>query len=173
MYVLYGVFYISLVFNKQTCRGYIFVYVFQLHILFIVSVCQKAIFLFFRKEFKSMSKTLHYLITMLLILLTFIFIGTTNTTSDIKTERDIDKKNISATTGYIFISEHFEKILVILAGTVSSLILLMFIAREIYKLFRMSETCSSYQFTMVTPVVNTTSDDTTEFLDNSLEHRGI
>ena len=106
-------------------------------------------------------------------MLTFIFIDTTNTTSDIKTERDIDKKNISATTGYIFISEHFEKFLVILAGTVSSLILLMFIAREIYKLFRMSETCSSYQFTMVTPVVNTTSDDTTEFLDNSLEHRGI
>ncbi|XP_078340435.1 uncharacterized protein LOC144627373 isoform X3 [Crassostrea virginica] len=86
---------------------------------------------------------------------------TTNTTSDIKTEREIDKKNISATAGYIFISEHFEKILVILAGTVSSLILMMFIAREIYKLLRMSETCSNYQLTMVTPVVNTTSDDTT------------
>ena len=106
-------------------------------------------------------------------MLTFIFIDTTNTTPDRKTERDTDKKNISATTGYIFISEHFEKILVILAGTVSSLILFMFIAREIYKLFRMSETCSNYQLTMVTPVVNTTSDDTTEFLDNSLEHRGI
>ena len=79
-----------------------------------------------------MSKTLHYLIIMKPILLTFIFIDTTNTTSDIKTERDIDKKNISATAGYIFISEHFERILVILAGTVSSLILLMFIAREIY-----------------------------------------
>lgn len=106
-------------------------------------------------------------------MLTFIFIDTTNTNPDRQTERDIDKKNISATTGYIFISEHFEKILVILAGTVSSLILLLFIAREIYKLFRMSETCSNYQFTMVTPVVNTTSDDTTEFLDNSQGHRGI
>ena len=69
------------------------------------------------------------------MLLTFIFIDTTNTTSDIKTERDIDKKNISATAGYIFITEHFEKILVILAGTVSSLILLMFIAREILNYF--------------------------------------
>ena len=37
----------------------------------------------------------------------------------------------------------------------------------------MSETCSNYQFTMVTPVVNTTSDDTTEFIDNSQEQRGI
>ena len=106
-------------------------------------------------------------------MLTFIFIDTTNSTPDRKTERDIDKKNISATTGYIFISELFEKILVILAGTVSSLILLLCIAREIYKLFRMSETCSIYQFTMVTPVVNNTFDDTTEFLDNSHEHRGI
>ncbi|XP_078340436.1 uncharacterized protein LOC144627373 isoform X4 [Crassostrea virginica] len=104
---------------------------------------------------------------------TTTFTDTTNTTPDRKTERDIDKKNISATTGYIFISEHFKKILVILAGTVSSLILLLFIAREIYKLFRMSETCSIYQFTMVTPVVNNTFDDTTEFLDNSHEHRGI
>ena len=53
-----------------------------------------------------------------------------------KAERDTDTKDISTITGYI----HVEQILVLLAGTASTLTLLLLIAREMFKLFRMSET---------------------------------
>ena len=45
-----------------------------------------------------------------------IFIAFTNTTPEMKAERDTDAKDISTITGNI----HVEQILVILAGTVSS-----------------------------------------------------
>ena len=61
----------------------------------------------------------------------------------------------------------YIKILVILAGTVLSLTLLLLIAREIFKLFRMSETSDNYQLGMATPVVNNTSGDITTSLYNS------
>ncbi|XP_078309763.1 uncharacterized protein LOC111110107 [Crassostrea virginica] len=64
------------------------------------------------------------------------FTGTTNTTQEMKAERDTDTKDISTITGYI----HVEQILVLLAGTASTLTLLLLIAREMFKLFRMSET---------------------------------
>ena len=92
-----------------------------------------------------------------------IFIGTTNTTFERKAERDTDKKDINTITRYM----HYIKIIVILAGTVLSLTLLLLIAREIYKLFRMSETSDNYQSGMATPVVNNTSGDITTSLYNS------
>ena len=93
----------------------------------------------------------------------FIFIGTTNTTPERNAERDTDKKDINTITGHI----NFEKFLVMLAGTVSSLTLLLLIARKIFKLFRMSETIGSKNVVMAKPVVNNTSGDITESLYNS------
>ena len=92
-----------------------------------------------------------------------IFTGTTNTTFERKAERDTDKKDINTITRYM----HYIKIIVILAGTVLSLTLLLLIAREIFKLFRMSETSDNYQLGMATPVVNNTSGDITTSLYNS------
>ena len=80
-----------------------------------------------------------------------------------KAERDTDKKDINTITRYML----YIKIIVILAGTVLSLTLLLLIAREIFKLFRMSETSDNYQLGMATPVVNNTSGDITTFLYNS------
>ena len=92
-----------------------------------------------------------------------ICIGTTNKTQERKTERDTDKKDINTITGHI----NFEKILVMLTDTVSSLTLLFLIAREIFKLFRMSETSGNYHYAMDAPVMNNTSGDITESLYNS------
>ena len=64
-----------------------------------------------------------------------IFIGTTNKTQG----RAIDK-DINTIIRYM----HYIKILVILFGTVLSLTLMLLIAREIFKLFRMSETNVEY-----------------------------
>lgn len=82
----------------------------------------------------------------------FHIIVPASTTLEINADRDKDQKDIRGKIGYIFISEHFEKFLVILAGTVSSLILMMFIAREICKLFQkfqMSKISVNYQFSML------------------------
>ena len=100
----------------------------------------------------------------------FMFIGTSNTTLERKDERDTDKKDRNTITRYI----HYIKILVILVGTVSSLTLLLIIGREMFKLFRMSETWGNYHVAMVIPVVNNTFGDITESLYNSWgtqEHR--
>ena len=92
-----------------------------------------------------------------------IFIGTTNKTQERKTERDKDAKDINTITIYM----HYIKILVILAGMVSSITLLLLIAREIFKLFRMSETSGNYHYAMDAPVMNYTSGDITESLYKS------
>ena len=89
-----------------------------------------------------------------------IFIGTTNTTQ----ERDTDKKDGDTITRYI----HYIKILVILVGTVLSLTLLLLIGREIFKLFRMSETSGNSHAAMDTPVVNNSFGDITESLYYSI-----
>ena len=89
----------------------------------------------------------------------FISIGTTNKTQ----ERDTDKKDRNTITRYM----HYIKILVILVGTVSSLTLLLLIGREMFKLFRMSETWGNYHAAMVIPVVNNTFGEITESLYNS------
>nr|XP_022302713.1 multiple epidermal growth factor-like domains protein 10 [Crassostrea virginica] len=94
---------------------------------------------------------------------TTLFTDTTNTTQERKTERGTDKKDIKTITRYMY----YIKILVILAGTVLSLTLLFLIAREIFKLFRMSETSGNYHYAMDAPVMNNTSGDITESLYNS------
>ena len=93
----------------------------------------------------------------------FIFTGTTKITPERKDERDTDKKDINTITRYM----HYIKILVILAGTVLSITLLLLIAREIFKLFRMSETSGNYHASMDAHVENNTSGDITESLYNS------
>nr|XP_022302176.1 uncharacterized protein LOC111110107 isoform X2 [Crassostrea virginica] len=92
------------------------------------------------------------------------FTGTTNKTQERKTEKETNKKDINTITKYI----HYIKILVILAGTVLSLTLLLLIAREIFKLFRMSETRGNSHAAMDTPVVNNTSGDIAESLYYSI-----
>ena len=52
-------------------------------------------------------------------------------------------------------------------GTVLSITLMLLIAREIFKVVRKSETSGNYHVAMVTPVVNNTSDDTSESIYNS------
>ena len=89
-----------------------------------------------------------------------IFIGTTNKTK----KRDTDKKDINTITRYI----HYIRILVILAGTVLSLTMLLFIVREIFKLFQMSETSGNSHAAMDTPVVNNTFGDIAESLYYSI-----
>ena len=89
-----------------------------------------------------------------------ISIGTTNTTQ----KRDTDKKDLNTITRNM----HYIKILVILIGTVSSLTLLFLIAREIFKLFRMSETSGNSHAAIDTTVVNNTSDDIAESLYYSI-----
>ena len=89
-----------------------------------------------------------------------ISIGTTNKTQ----QKDTDKKDINMITRYI----HYIKILVILAGTVLSLTLLLLIGREIFKLFRMSETSGNSHAAMDTPVVNNSFGDITESLYYSI-----
>ena len=93
----------------------------------------------------------------------FIFIGTINTTLERKAERDTDTKNKNTITRYM----HYIKILVILAGTVLSVTLLLLIAREMFKLFRISETSGNSHAAMDTSVVNNTSGDIAESLNNS------
>ena len=93
----------------------------------------------------------------------FIFLGTITTTPERKAERDTDMKNKNTITRYM----RYIKILVILAGTVLSLTLLLLIVREIFKLFRMSETSGNSHAAMDTTVVNNTSGDITESLYNS------
>ena len=77
-----------------------------------------------------------------------------------KAERDTDRKVINTITRYM----HYIKILVILVGTVSSLTLMLLIAREIIKLFLKSETSGNYNVAMDTPIVNNTSGDITVLL---------
>ena len=89
-----------------------------------------------------------------------IFIGTTNKTK----KRDTDKKDRNTITRYM----HYIKILVILVGTMFSLTLLLLIVREIFKLFRMSETSGNSHAAMDTPVVNNSSGDIAESLYNSI-----
>lgn len=96
-------------------------------------------------------------------MLTFIFIDTTNTIP----ERDMDKKDKSTAMGKIFKSINYGKILVILVGTVLSITLMLLIGREMFKLVQRSETSGNYHDAMVNPVVNNTSDDTTESIYHS------
>ncbi|XP_078341860.1 uncharacterized protein LOC111110490 isoform X1 [Crassostrea virginica] len=91
------------------------------------------------------------------------FTGTTNKIQERKTEKETDKKDINTITRYM----HYIKILVILAGTVLSLTLLLLIVREIFKLFRMSETNGNYHDALDAPVMNNTSGDITESLYKS------
>ena len=91
----------------------------------------------------------------------------TSTSSETETQRD--KKmdmDVRTITGYT----HYGQILVILVGMVLSLAVLLLIAREMFKLFRKSETSGNYHVAMVAPVVNNTCDDITVSLYNS---RGI
>ena len=131
------------------------------------------VYVFYEKLFKMIIKMLIPLNSMFNVTnfaADFIFIGTTNTTLERKDERDTDKKDRNTITRYI----HYIKILVILVGTVSSLTLLLIIGREMFKLFRMSETWGNYHVAMVIPVVNNTFGDITESLYNSWgtqEHR--
>ena len=77
-----------------------------------------------------------------------------------KAERDTDRQDINTITRYM----HYIKILVILVGTVSSLTLMLLIAREIIKLFLKSETSGNYNVAMDNPIVNNTSGDITVLL---------
>lgn len=95
----------------------------------------------------------------------FFFIDANNTIP----ERDMDKKDKSTAIWKIFKSIHYGNILVILFGTVLSITLMLLIAREFFKVVRKSETSGNYHFAMVTPVVNNTSDDTSETIYNSWE----
>ena len=95
------------------------------------------------------------------------FTATVNTAPEITPDRDREKKEgIDKTARYIFTSQDFGKIL-ISTRTVSSLTLMLLIGREIFKLFRMSETSGNYQLGMATPVLNNTSGDITKSLYNS------
>ena len=96
-------------------------------------------------------------------MLTFILIDTNNTIP----ERDMDKKDKSTAIGKIFKSIHYGKFLVILFGTVLSITIMLLVAREFFKVVRKSETSGNYHVAMATPVVNNTSDDTSESIYNS------
>ena len=71
----------------------------------------------------------------------------------------MDKKDKSTAIGKIFKAIHYGEFLVILFGTVLSITLMLLIAREFFKVVRKSETSGIYHVSMVTPVVNNTSDD--------------
>ncbi|XP_078341582.1 uncharacterized protein LOC111108075 isoform X3 [Crassostrea virginica] len=91
-----------------------------------------------------------------------------NAAPEITPDGDKEKKeDINKTARYIFTSQHFGKILIISSGTVTSLTLMLLIGREIFKLYRISETSGNYQLGMATPVVNNTSGDITTSLNNS------
>lgn len=122
-----------------TCRSCTF--------FFIFSICQKSFCCFHMNTWNGIKK-LHYLnMFNLANFVDFNFLDTTNTTP----ERDINKKDKSAAIGKIFKSIHHEKILVIQVGTVSSLYLLLLTGREIFKIFRKSETRGNYHAGRITP----------------------